>query len=35
MRVAMPSEEGMIYQHFGHAAEFTVYEVESELIKNK
>ena len=35
MRVAMPSEEGMIYQHFGHAAEFTVYEVEAELIKNK
>ena len=35
MRVAIPTEDGMIYQHFGHTPEFTVYEVESELIKNK
>ena len=35
MRIAMPSEKGMIYQHFGQATEFTVYEVEAELIKNK
>lgn len=35
MRIAMPTENGMVYQHFGKTPEFTIYEVESELIKNK
>ena len=35
MKIAMPTENGMIYQHFGHAQEFTIYEVEAELIKWK
>ena len=35
MRIAIPSENGIVYQHFGHTPEFTIYEVESELIKNK
>lgn len=35
MRVAIPTENGMVYQHFGHAPEFTIYDVEAELIKNK
>lgn len=35
MRIAIPSEKGMVYQHFEHTPEFTIYEVESELIKNK
>ena len=35
MKIAMPTENGMIYQHFGHAHKFTIYEVEAELIKWK
>ncbi len=35
MKIAMPTENGMIYQHFGHTQQFTIYEVEAELIKGK
>ena len=28
MRIAVPYDEGKVFQHFGHAQAFKVYEVE-------
>lgn len=35
MRIAIPTKNGEIFQHFGQSQEFTVYEVESELVQSK
>lgn len=35
MRVAIPTENGMIFQHFGHSKEFTIYDVENELVQSR
>lgn len=35
MKVAVTSENGMVFQHFGHCKEFTVFEVEDEKIVSK
>ena len=35
MRVAIPTKNGRIDQEYSHAEEFTVYEVEIELVKKK
>ena len=35
MKVAIPTEEGMILRQFGQAREFTVYDVEIELVRSK
>ena len=32
MRIAVPYYESMIFQHFGHAAKFKVYEVENHQV---
>ena len=29
MKIAIPYENGMVFQHFGHTAEFKFYEVEN------
>lgn len=29
MKIAVPYENGMVFQHFGHTAEFKFYEVEN------
>ena len=29
MKIAVPYESGMVFQHFGHTAEFKFYEVEN------
>ena len=29
MKIAIPYESGMVFQHFGHTAEFKFYEVEN------
>ena len=29
MKIALPYENGMVFQHFGHTAEFKFYEVEN------
>ena len=31
MLIAVASENGEVFQHFGHTPEFTVYEIEGEL----
>ena len=35
MRVAIPTKNGRIDQHYSRATEFTVYEVEIELVQKK
>lgn len=30
MKIAIPYENGMVFQHFGHTAEFKFYEVETD-----
>ncbi len=35
MRIAVTSENNMVYQHFGHCPGFTVFEVEEQEIKSK
>ena len=35
MRVAIPTKNGRIDPQYSHAAEFTVYEIEIELVKKK
>lgn len=32
MKIAVPIEEGLVYQHFGHAEQFKLYQVENDLI---
>ena len=32
MRIAIPFFEGMIFQHFGHAPQFKIYEVENKQV---
>ena len=32
MRIAIPVENGEIYQHFGHAPAFRVYDVENSKV---
>lgn len=32
MRIAIPYYQGLIYQHFGHAKQFKVYEIENHQI---
>ena len=32
MRIAIPYYEGMIYQHFGHAKQFKLYEIENHQV---
>ena len=34
MVIAVPCVEGLVYQHFGHAESFKLYEVEAGLVKN-
>ncbi len=29
MKIAVPTENGMVFQHFGHTAQFTIYETEN------
>ncbi len=29
MKIAVPYENGMVYQHFGHSAQFKIYEAEN------
>lgn len=35
MKIAVTTENGMVFQHFGHSKEFTIYEVENEKVKSK
>lgn len=35
MRVAVPTENGQIFQHFGQSKEFTIYDVEIEEVTFK
>ncbi len=35
MRIAIPTENGKVFQHFGHSKEFTFYDVENELVQEK
>ena len=32
MRIAIPFFEGMVFQHFGHAPQFKIYEVENKQV---
>ena len=32
MRIAIPYYEGMIFQHFGHARQFKIYEIENHQV---
>ncbi len=34
MKIAVTYEAGMIFQHFGHTAQFKIYEVENNGVKN-
>lgn len=34
MRIAVTHENGMIFEHFGHTAEFKVYDIEDGSIRN-
>lgn len=34
MKIAVPYENGQIFQHFGHAVQFKLYTVESNMILN-
>ena len=33
MRIAVPYDEGQIFQHFGHTQSFKIYDVENEKVK--
>lgn len=35
MRIAVASENGSVFQHFGKSPEFTMYDVETELVQHK
>lgn len=35
MKIAVTTENGLVFQHFGHSKEFTIYEIENELVKSK
>lgn len=35
MRIAVVTETGNVFQHFGHAPEVTLYDVEDDAVKNK
>jgi predicted Fe-Mo cluster-binding NifX family protein len=35
MRIAIPTEDGNIFQHFGHSKEFTLYDIENEMVQQK
>ena len=32
MKIAVPYENGMVFQHFGHTAEFKFYEVDRKSV---
>ena len=33
MKIAVTYEAGMIFQHFGHTAQFKIYEIEKDVVK--
>jgi len=33
MKIAVTYESGMIFQHFGHTAQFKIYEIENDAVK--
>ena len=35
MKIAIPYEDGAVFQHFGHAQQFKVYDVEDNKISNE
>lgn len=34
MKIAVTYEAGLIFQHFGHTAQFKIYEIEQDTVKN-
>ena len=34
MKIAVTYEAGMIFQHFGHTAQFKIYEIENNVVKS-
>ncbi len=34
MRIAMPTQEGNIFQHFGKSVEFTLFDIENHIVQN-